>query len=499
MKWTRRKFAQFGSAGALPALTACSRTRRPNIVLFQADDLRATALRAYNPDAVATPNLDRLARTGITFNHCYTPHPLCLPARASLWTGQHSATHGSRHNQKLLSDGSTTMAGLFQQAGYTLGIFGKNHCFTPAQLSQWFQTEYSMGSANWRASLSPETAKQIAEHARWIRAQGGPLMPPAAAPFPHEIFPTHLATQRALEFLERPRQGPFFLWVSVPDPHTPTEVPEKFAGALPADRVKLPPFRRNETAGKNTRMQIFDFLIRGQEIPEEYLARYLSVYSGKTAFVDHEMGRLMDAIEAKGLRNDTLFIFTSDNGDFAGAHHLIVKTGSLVDSMVRMPLVLSWPAAWAGGLREEALVSQVDLMPTLLELCGLKVPPTVEGRPLPLTAEAPRRSFVYSEYGAGEVEYTWQDARSLGPAKRLGDYALQTALELQHLEKRERAGHLRMIRTHTHKVIVDSNGETEFYDLTRDPHELDNAHGRPEYREPEQQLLGLLAGCPKRC
>jgi hypothetical protein len=112
---------------------------------------------------------------------------------------------------------------------------------------------------------------------------------------------------------------------------------------------------------------------------------------------------------------------------------------------------------------------------------------------LPLKPDAPRRRFVYSEYGNGDAEYSWEQARKLGPAKRLGDYALQTPYELEELVKRERAGHLRMIRTHTHKVIVDSNGEVEFYDLVRDPHELDNAHGRPEYREEEEMLMQLLA------
>ncbi|MEX2261294.1 MAG: sulfatase-like hydrolase/transferase [Bryobacteraceae bacterium] len=470
----------------------CSRAKKPNIVLFYVDDLRATALQLYNPDALQTPNLKRLASAGIVFNHSYTPHPLCLPARVSLWTGQYSSTHGSRHNQKLMSDESTSMAGLFQQAGYSLGIFGKNHCFTPQQLTKWFAADYSIGSPGWRASLAPGTSKQISEHATWMRDQGGALMPPSAAPFAHEIFPTHLANQRAIEFVENRRQEPFLLWVSLVDPHTPIEVPEKFAGALPAGRLKLPPFREGEIKTKNTRMRIYDYLIRGGEIPDEYLARYLSVYSGKIAFLDHELGRLLDAIEAKGLRENTIFMFVSDNGDFAGEHHLMVKTGSLVDSMVRMPMILSWPASLPRGQREDALVNHVDIMPTLLRLCGLPVPSTVEGRPLPLTPDAPRRPFVYSEYGNGDAEYTWEEARKLGPAERLGDYALQTPYELEELVKRERAGHLRMIRTHSHKAIVDSNGEVEFYDLVRDPHELENAHGRPEYREEEQRLVQLL-------
>ena len=494
MKTTRREFTRLCLAGGMTAAMGCSRSERPNVILFYVDDLRATAMKLYNPDAVETPGLSRLASSGTLYEHSYTPHPLCLPARASLWTGQYSGTHGCQHNHKLLKPDSVSMAGLFREAGYSVGLFGKNHCFTEDQLGKWFTVDCSMDSALWKESLSPELARQISEYQKWVQDQGGELMPPSAAPFSHEIYPTHLATERAMEFIEDHRQGPFFLWVSVPEPHSPIEVPERFAGSLPADRLVLPPFREGEIDTKNTRMQIYDYLIRGTEIPGEYLAQYLSVYSGKIAFLDHELGRLLDAIEAKGMRENTIVLFTSDNGDFAGEHHLIVKTGSLLDSMVRMPMLLSWPGNVAEGRREDALVSHVDIMPTLLKLCGLPVPAGVEGHPLPMSPDAPRRSFVYSEYGSGDPEYTWQQARKLGPAERLGDYALKTPHELQDLDKRERAGRLRMIRTHTHKVILDSNGEVEFYDLIQDPNELDNAHGRPEYQQEERRLLQLLEG-----
>ncbi len=266
--------------------------------------------------------------------------------------------------------------------------------------------------------------------------------------------------------------------MSLPDPHTPIEVPEKFANALPAQSLELPPFRKDELDGKNTRMKIFDYLIRGREIPDEYLARYLSIYSFKTAFVDYELGRLMDTLQAKGLRENTIFLFTSDNGDFAGEHHLIVKTGSMVDSMVRMPTVLSWPGSLPVGRREDALTNHVDFLPALLDLCGLPALPTAQGMPLPLKTDSRRRQFVYSEYGSGDAEYTWAEAKTIGPAARLGDYALTKPLEIAHLERRERAGHLRMIRTHAHKLITDSNGEIEFYDLGLDPHELNNVHAQ---------------------
>ncbi len=485
---SRRSFLQ----SSLAAAGANARPDRPNIILFYVDELRVTALRLHNPDGVATPNLARLASRGVTFEHAFTPYPLCQPARVSLWTGQYPRTHGSRYNQKPMAEGLPSMAALLRDAGYTLGIFGKNHCFTPAQLERWFAINLSSDSRAWKQSLSAEEAAGSERHRRWIAEQGGPMMPPMAAPFPPEVLTTHLITQRAMEFIERNQRDPFALWISIIDPHNPIQAPERFAGVMPPQKVKLPALRPEAIRSKNTRMRIYDYLIRGTELTEDYLRRYLSIYYAMIAFIDYELGRLLSLLERRSLLERTIIVFTTDHGDFAAEHHLIYKTGSLVDSMVRVPLVLSWPGRLPEGRKEKALVSQVDIMPTLLQLCGLEIPKGVEGMRLPLRSGDPRRTFVYSEYGNGDAYYDWEHARAIGGPQRLGDYPLQTPQQLEHLYMRERAGHLEMIRTRTHKLIRDSNGEIEFYDLVKDPHELDNAHGRTQHRAAEAKLMGYL-------
>jgi len=484
--YSRRKFC---AAGALASQARINQPAPPNLVIFYVDELRATALKLHSPDGLQTPNLARLARRGVTFDYAFTPHPLCVPARASLWTGQYSHTHGSRSNQMLLRDDREPMAAVLDRAGYKLGIFGKNHCFTPGQLESWFGADYSLDSKLWNQALTPQVAAQIKAHRAWIRERGGGTMAPEASPFPPEICQTHLINQRAMEFIEQNRRGSFAAWISIPDPHHPIQTPREF---VPPGKVRLPPFRAGEVRTKNTRMQIYDYLVRGGELPEEFLRRYLSVYYGMAAFIDHELGRLVGLLERTGLAENTVVLFTSDHGDFAAEHHLIIKTGSLLDSMVRIPLVLSWPGRVPQGRREPALVSHLDILPTLLELCGLPAPAGVEGMRLPLGPADARRSSVYSEYGAGGPEFTWEEARALGQPARIGDYSLETPAEVRALAKREWAGHLRMVRTHTHKLILDSNGEGEFYDLLKDPHELDNAHGRPEYRKIEAELRERL-------
>lgn len=463
---------------------------RPNIVIVYVDELRATALKLYRPDGIETPNLARLASRGVLFQNAFTPHPLCVPARVSLWTGQYTHTHGSRCNQMFLRDDRETMAGILKSAGYRLGIFGKNHCFTPAQLERWFAADFSLGSKAWNQALSPDAAAQIRKHRQWIRDLGGM---PGVASFPPDIFDTHLINQRAMEFIEREAGSPFAAWISIPDPHAPVQTPEEFARIVPPERVQLPPLRGGEMKTKNTRMQIYDYLIRGSELEERFLRQFVSIYYGMVAHIDREVGRLMALLERKGLVENTAIVFTSDHGDFAAEHRLIYKTGSMVDSLVHIPLLVSWPGRVPEGRREAALVSHVDLMPTLLDFCGLPVPRAAEGRRLPFREGDERRTYVYSEYGNGDPEFTWAEARAVGQAKRLGTYSLGTKEERDALAKRERAGHLRMIRTATHKLIRDSNGETEFYHLAKDPYELDNVHGRPEYRTEERELAGKLA------
>jgi arylsulfatase A-like enzyme len=497
-KLTRREFC---GAVPLPLLAQSRKSARPNIIIFYVDELRATALKLYHPDGMETPNLARLASRSVQFNYAFTPHPLCLPARASLWTGQYPHTHGTRCNitrevtPALLRDGHETMVEVLHRAGYRTGIFGKNHCFTPAQLERWFDVDYSYPSndpsvpGGLNKGLSAADMALVQKNRDWIKRQAGRF---EVAPFPPEIFETHLANQRGMEFIEREAAKPFAAWISILAPHAPMEVPKEYAGVMPPKQAKLPPLRDGEIKSKNTRMQIYDYVMRGSEQPESYFRQFLSIYDDMVGFIDHELGRLMALLEQKGLIENTIVLFTADHGDFAGEHHQIYKCGSMVDAMVRIPFLISWPGRLQEGRREDALVNQVDIMPTLLDFCGLDVPKGVEGQRLPFRPGDARRSFVYSEYGAGEAEYTWEDARKT-PWKNAGKSPNFKDTPLWQQLTRERSGHLRMIRTASHKFIRDSNGEIEFYDLAKDPNELDNAHGRPEYRSIEQELDGKLA------
>jgi arylsulfatase A-like enzyme len=485
-KLSRRELC---AAGAVAAAQGAAAVDRPNLVIFYVDELRATALRMYHPDGVDTPHLARLAARGVTFDHAFTAYPLCMPARASLWTGQYPHTNGSRCNQMPLGDDRPSMAAVLRDAGYRLGLFGKNHCFTPAQVERWFDADYSFGSKSWNNALRPELTTLIQKHRAWIKQQEGI---PAFAPFPPEPFQTQLATDRALEFIDGSSGRPFAAWISISDPHPPYQAPDSFARLVPADQLKLPPLPDGEMKTKNTRMQIFDYLVRGRELTESFLRQYLSVYYAMTLFVDTQLGRLMDLLERKRLSENTIVLFTADHGDFATEHRLLQKTGCLLDCMVRVPLLVSYPGQLPRGRRETALVNQVDILPTLLGLCRLPAPRGIEGQPLPLARSDRRRSFVYSEYGAGDPEFTWEDARKIKPSPKLGVYSLNRPGEWDGLLKRERGGHLQMIRTLTHKLIRDSNGEVEFYDLVKDPYELDNAHGRAGYRGREDELQRML-------
>jgi choline-sulfatase len=481
-------------------LAQTRKSGRPNVVIFFVDELRATALKMYRPDGLETPNLARLASHGVTFNYAFTPHPLCMPARVSLWTGQYPHSHGTRCNVlydmsfPYMREGLANMAEVFHSGGYRTGIFGKNHCFSADQLQKWFDEDYSYPANNpgvpgcLNKGLSPEDMALVQKNRQWLGKQAGE---PGIAPFPPQIFETHLANQRGMEFIERESDKPFAVWISILAPHGPLEVPKEYERIMPPKEVKLPPQRADDIKTKNTRMQIFDYATRAAERSEDYLREFVSVYMEMVAFIDDELGRMMAMLERKGLLENTIVLFSSDHGDFAAEHHQTYKCGSMVEAMVRVPLVVSWRGHLPEGKRENALVNLVDIMPTLVDWCGLAVPASVEGQRLPFKPGDQRRSFVYSEYGAGDPEYTWEDAKA-GRSRRKGHPADQRDAPTWQQLTRERAGHLQMIRTATHKYVLDSNGDIEFYDLVKDPWELDNAHGRKEYAAVERELAGKL-------
>jgi arylsulfatase A-like enzyme len=461
---------------------------QPNILVIMTDQQKATSSHLYGNAFCETPALARLAERGVLFEHAFTPHPLCVPARVSLWTGQYPHAHGARRNETLMPAGAAHAFQLWKAAGYHCGLIGKNHCFDQPGDLALFDTwnEISHGGLPRHAHhqgmewFRPREAIDAAHAARLNLTPQNPRFGYASTDFPLEDYATGLIAGQTARFLEQHRAEPFALWVSFPDPHEPWVAPAQYSALFPPDKIVLPPWRADEfDAGTPERNRVlYEMLgVAGDRMEDVY--GLMGAYYGMVRFIDDAVGQIMDALDGLNLRENTLVVFLSDHGDFMGEHRMQCKGGVFYDCLTRVPLIVSWPGMLTAGRRDASMVNLVDVVPTLLQLQGLAVPRSMQGQPLPTVTPAPPRDVAFSEYGAGGPPFRMSDLQRL--PRPHGRETL-----IRSLQWREAEGRRKMARTRKWKYVHDPTGHAmgdrdELYDLIHDPWELDNVVDDPAH------------------
>lgn len=455
---------------------------KPNILFIMTDQQKATSSHLYGNSFCQTPNLERLAKSGVLFQHAFTPHPLCMPARISFWTGQWPHSHGGRRNETPMPAGATHAARIWKEAGYHVGLIGKNHCFEHPDDLALFDTWCEISHGGLPADpatrgmewFRPLEGIHAAHALRRTMTPQNPRFAYATSSFPLEDYSTGLVAGQTVRFLEQQsqKQGdqPFALWLSIPDPHEPWVCPAQYAALFPPEKIELPPWRDGEfsdgTSPERNRLLYQMLGIRQDKIEDLYAL--MAVYYGMVRFIDDALGQILDALERLGLRENTIVIFCSDHGDMMGEHAMQCKGGVFYDCLTRVPLVVSWPGQIEAGQVDESMVNLVDLVPTLLTLQGLPVPRSMHGQPLPTVTNTPPRTATFSEYGAGGPPFTQADLDAL--PQPWGRKTL-----IQSLRHREAEGRRKMVRTRHWKYVHDPMGDKdELYDLRSDPWELTN-------------------------
>ncbi|MCX7012793.1 MAG: sulfatase [Candidatus Sumerlaeota bacterium] len=319
----RRQFLRSTAAFLGGALTAAlpasdarpapASTASPNIVLFISDDHTATDCGAYGAKDVKTPNIDRLAGESLRFTQAFAASPTCTPARSSIYTGLFPMRHGAHPNHSALSPGIHTLPDYLKPLGYRTALIGKVMVKPAGQLP--FDT------------LMPD-----------------PKVPGAANQ-------DQATLRKSVEWLKNNKGGPFCLIVCVHDPHVPWVFDERYG--YKTDNVGLEPTFVDTPATRESR------------------AKYYSDVSR----MDERLGELMDAVDKERLRDNTLFIYTADQG----AQWPFAKW-NLYDAGIRVPLLIRWPGKVAAGASCAALVSHVDLLPTFIEMAGGSPPADLDGR-----------------------------------------------------------------------------------------------------------------------
>jgi len=477
--------ASLSAQTTLNNMVSPSRTegKRPNIIFIMADDHAAHAISAYGSRVNQTPNIDRIARQGMLFRNVFATNAICTPSRATILTGQYSHINGVPMFNRFNSSRETAPR-LLQAAGYYTGMIGKWHLGSdPAGFDRW---QILPGQGVYVDPVFYTAARETTYVGRYV---------------------TDVITDLAIEFIRaRPANRPFFLMVHHKAPHRPwvpdeshrkqfedrsiaepptlwdtyttrTDAIHENAQRVSADLTRLdlklapPPalagadLRQWLTAKPDevilTRDSQTDTL-RGEKLGKWKYQRYMQDYLATIQSIDDNVGRLLDFLDQAGLADNTLVIYTSDQGFFLGDHGMYDKR-FMYEEALRMPFLVRWPAGIKPGSQCDAIGLNVDFAPTFLDAAGLPVPTDMQGRSLlPLlggTTPADWRTSMYYRY--------YHDP---------GDH-----------NTRAHYG----VRTPTYKLIYFwTKNQWELFDLVADPSELHNLYGQPGQ---EQVTLALRA------
>lgn len=423
-------------------------SRQPNAVVVLTDQQRWDTTGVHGNPAGVTPVFDRMARTGTHIEQAITPQPVCAPARAALQTGRYPTATGVYRNGLAPDPGLPTLAGSFAQAGYVTGYIGKWHLAGAATGHGPVPAALRAGYQRWLASEILEFTSDAYRTVVYDE-QGAAVRLPG--------YRSDALIDAAVRFVADHHDRPFLLFLSLLEPHHQNATDDYPAPEGYAERYTgrwLPP----------------DLAALGGAAPGGGPHRHLGGYLGQIKRVDEGVGRLRDALRSVGAEDDTVFAWTADHGSHFRTRNDEYKR-SAHEASVRVPLALTGPGFDGGGLVRHP-VSTVDLVPTLLESCGVPVPEGMQGRsfrPLVGGGTDPGRP--------GEVFVQISESQ-VGRAVRTARWKYVVTAPAAHP---------------WHECGADRYVETELYDLAADPYELDNLAGLPSHRAVADTLReGLL-------
>lgn len=472
---------------------------RPNVLLLVTDDQGAWAMGSTMPE-LHTPTLDRLQREGTTFEHFFCASPVCSPARASLTTGRMPSAHGVHdwlHPEALAradsprppcdpdflerADGADSLAQMLSRHGYRTGMVGKWHLGssgTPAPgFDHWWAHQLGGGSY-YDAPIWEHDART-----------GRPTAPAEPATEPEYL--TDAITRQALDALSRiPAEQPFFLQVNWTAPHDPW-----FGGNHPRELLDLYAGTDFPSVPEPPHHPWF----RPEQFPAAVADRRgaLAGYCAALSGVDRSVAALLERLEVDGRLEDTIVVFTSDNG-FSCGHHGMWGKGNgtwplnVWEPSITVPFVVRWPGRIAAGAADERPASAVDLLPTLAELTGAspREDPLRAGRSLASRLLGPAR--VEDRAGSESVVGGVVGATAGDGSRPTADDASRPSADEDAVVVHDEYGALRMLRTERWKLVLRREGPTELYDLDQDPGEERNLADLPEHAERQAELAAQL-------
>jgi len=419
-----------------------------NVLFIAIDDLAN--------DCTHTPHIDRLAASGVRFNHAYNQIPLCNPSRASVLTGRRpDATQVydlDRHFREALPD-AVTLPQLFRQNGWFTARVGKIYHY---DVPNGIGTDGLDDKPSWQLVVNPKgrdvtdeklitnptPQKPVSAALSWLAAEGSD----------EEQTDGMIATE-AVRLLEKHREEPFFLGVGFFRPHTPFVAPKKYFDLHPLDSIRLPEAPADDRNDIPVAAFAHNNPIPNYGLDELTCRKALQAYRASVSFVDAQIGRVLDALDKLQLAENTIVVLWSDHGYHLGEHLGIWQKRTLFEESARAPLIIRAPGSGGNGRSCHRIVEFIDIYPTLADLASLNAPP-LDGKSLRPLLDDPAKTWDHHA-----ITQILRPADDRLPAQVMG----------------------RSIRTERWRYTEWNEGANglELYDHQNDPHELKNLARMP--------------------
>lgn len=483
-----------------------------NVLFIITDQQRADHLGcAGNPD-LKTPNIDRLASEGVRFTNAYCANPMCMPNRATIFTGTYPSIHGVRCNGINLDPKIPTFTQALLNSGYHTASFGKVHLnwygtpwnrkydshemlipfiYTPKEKRKPLpkpyygleEVELTIGHGDAVGGHYLDWIEEKApQYLELIKSRSTKLFDKVLdeSPIPEKFYQTSYITEKTISFLEKHSDGkygdkPFFMHCSFPDPHHPTCPPGKYEELYDPNKIKI-------TSTLNEINKLYDHEIlkhhvniyrrsRLRETNEEELRKFQAYTYGVLSLIDHGVGQILAALNSYGLEKNTMVVFTSDHADLMGDHGMILKGPAHYQGLIKVPFIWKVPGITKANKTSDSLVSSIDIPITILNLLDIKskkYPPGMQGYDITPILENP--STKIRDHCI--IEEDEDPHKSLTKAKH-GNIRVRTMV------------------TEDFRITVYEGWENtgDLFDLKNDPNEMRNLWHDNNYREIRDKLV----------
>jgi len=339
----------------------------PNLLIIHTDQQSWWTLNIYGGTIVETPNIDVIGREGAMFSNFFANSALCTPSRGCFLTGRYPHAHGAYTNNIPLNRDEVTFAQVLKEHGYDTGYSGKWH-LDGRRRPGWVHEDRGMGF---------EDNDYMFNRGHWKKLEDGPMNDMQPIVYHYDIigdektYPTDWLTDKTIEFIKESRTKPFCYMVSFPDPHGPVWIRPPYDTMFDPDDMPLPATLYDEKVPSWVKkaQQGSPFGL-GKPNRERRYREWLALYCGEVKLIDDSVGRIINCLEEQGILDDTILVFTTDHGEYAGEHGLNGKN-HLYETAYRIPLLIRWPKKIPAGTVIEHVVSTVDFQPTILALMGI--------------------------------------------------------------------------------------------------------------------------------